>query len=77
MKELKTLGITIIVGPARENPDKISWERQQSQNPWACASSASPSDGWAPPSNDQIAQFPGVVSGPFQGKSFCPLSLRG
>jgi tyrosine-protein phosphatase SIW14 len=56
MKELKTLGITTIVDLRGENPDKISWERQQAES-LGMRFVSIPISGWAPPSNDQIAQF--------------------
>src|SRR5439155_23872258 len=60
MKELKTLGITTIVDLRGENPDKISWERQQAES-LGIRFISIPISGLAPPTNDQIAQFLALV----------------
>jgi tyrosine-protein phosphatase SIW14 len=56
IKELKSLGITTIVDLRGEDPDKISWERQQAESVGIRFVSI-PVSGWSPPSNDQVAQF--------------------
>jgi len=56
VKELKNLGITTIVDLRGEDPDKLSWERQQAES-LGIRFVSIPVSGWSPPSNDQIAQF--------------------
>ena len=56
MKELKNLGVTTIVDLRGEDPDKASWERQQAES-LGMRFVSIPVSGWAPPSNDQVAQF--------------------
>src|SRR5689334_3585158 len=56
VKELKNLGITTIVDLRGEDPGKISWERQQAES-LGIRFVSIPVSGWAPPSNEQVAQF--------------------
>jgi protein tyrosine/serine phosphatase len=56
LKELKNLGVTTIVDLRGEDPDKISWERKEAESLGVRFVSI-PVSGWAPPSNDQVAQF--------------------
>jgi len=56
LKELKSLGVTTIVDLRGEDPDKISWERQQAET-LGIRFVSIPVSGWSPPSNDQVAQF--------------------
>jgi len=56
VKELKNLGVTTIVDLRGEDPGKISWERQQAES-LGIRFVSIPVSGWAPPSNEQVAQF--------------------
>jgi tyrosine-protein phosphatase SIW14 len=56
IKELKNLGITTIVDLRGEDPDKIAWERQQAES-LGIRFVSIPVSGWAPPTNDQVAEF--------------------
>ena len=56
LKELKNLGITTIVDLRGEDPDKISWERQQAES-LGIRFVSIPVSGWSPPTNDQVAAF--------------------
>jgi tyrosine-protein phosphatase SIW14 len=54
--ELKKAGITTIVDLRGEGPDKIAWERQQTE--WLGMRFVHiPVSGWSPPADDQVAQF--------------------
>ena len=55
-QQLKTLGITTIVDLRGEDSDKIAWERKQAEA-LSIRFVNIPISGWAPPSNDQVAQF--------------------
>jgi tyrosine-protein phosphatase SIW14 len=56
IQELKKLGITTIVDLRGENPALRDSERQQAES-LGMRFLSIPVSGWAPPSNDQIAQF--------------------
>ena len=56
LKELKNLGITTIVDLRGEDPDKISWERQEAES-LGIRFVSIPVSGWSPPANDQVAAF--------------------
>jgi protein tyrosine phosphatase (PTP) superfamily phosphohydrolase (DUF442 family) len=56
MAELKKLGITTIVDLRGENPGQRDSERQQAES-LGIRFVSIPLSGWAPPSNDQVAQF--------------------
>jgi len=55
-EQLKKLGITTIVDLRGEDPDKIKWERQQAESAGMHFVHI-PVSGWAPPTNEQVAQF--------------------
>jgi len=55
-EQLKKLGITTIVDLRGEDPDKIKWERRQAESAGMRFVSI-PVSGWAPPTNEQVAQF--------------------
>jgi len=55
-EQLKKLGITTIVDLRGEDPDKIKWERQQAESAGMRFVNI-PVSGWAPPTNEQVAQF--------------------
>jgi protein tyrosine/serine phosphatase len=56
MAELKKLGITTIVDLRGENPGQRDSERQEAES-LGIRFLSIPVSGWAPPSNDQVAQF--------------------
>src|SRR5262245_52996731 len=56
LKRLKTLGVTTIVDLRGEDPEKISWERQQAEA-LGMRFVSIPVSGWSPPSNQQVALF--------------------
>ena len=53
---LKELGITTIVDLRGEGPDKIAWERQQTES-LGMRFVHIPVSGWSPPKDEQVAQF--------------------
>jgi tyrosine-protein phosphatase SIW14 len=55
-QELKQLGITTIVDLRGEDPEKQKWERQQAES-LGIRFVNIPVSGWAPPTNEQVAQF--------------------
>jgi tyrosine-protein phosphatase SIW14 len=59
LEELKKLGVTTIVDLRRDNPQKVDWERRE-----AAALGMRfvyiPVSGWAPPSDEQVAEFLGL-----------------
>src|SRR5215471_7570382 len=69
LKELKRLGITTIVDLRGEDPDKISWERQQAES-LGIRFVNIPVSGWSPPSNDQVAAFLAIFHNHPQEKVF-------
>ena len=56
MQELKKLGVTTIVDLRGENPGLRDSEREQAES-LGIRFVSIPVSGWAPPSNDQVAQF--------------------
>ena len=54
--ELKKLGISTIVDLRGENQSKITWERRQAES-LGMRFVHIPVSGWAPPTNEQVAQF--------------------
>jgi tyrosine-protein phosphatase SIW14 len=56
LPELKKLGITTIVDLRGEDPNKRDWERHQAES-LGIRFVNIPVSGWAPPSNEQVAQF--------------------
>ena len=55
-EQLKKLGITTIVDLRGEDPEKIKWERQQTESAGMRFVNI-PVSGWSPPTNEQVAQF--------------------
>jgi tyrosine-protein phosphatase SIW14 len=55
-EELKKLGITTIVDLRRDDSQKLDWERKQAESVGIRFLNI-PVSGWAPPTNDQVAQF--------------------
>ncbi|HYL86664.1 MAG TPA: tyrosine-protein phosphatase [Candidatus Angelobacter sp.] len=56
LAELKKLGITIIVDLRGEDENTIAWERKQAEA-LGMRFVNIPVSGWAPPTNEQVAQF--------------------
>jgi protein tyrosine/serine phosphatase len=55
-QQLKNLGVTTVVDLRGEDPQRVAWERQQSES-LGIRFVSIPLSGWNPPSNDQIALF--------------------
>jgi protein tyrosine/serine phosphatase len=55
-QQLKNLGVTTIVDLRGEDPNRVTWERQQAES-LGMRFVSIPVSGWNPPSNDQVAQF--------------------
>ena len=55
-QQLKSLGVTTIVDLRGEDPEKISWERKQTEAAGMKFVNI-PVSGWSPPTNDQVAEF--------------------
>jgi tyrosine-protein phosphatase SIW14 len=56
LPELKKLGVTTIVDLRGENRDSVEWERRRAES-LGMRFVHIPVSGWAPPSDDQVAQF--------------------
>lgn len=56
LAELKKLGITTIVDLRGENREKAEWERKQAES-LGMSFVHLPVSGWAPPTDEQVAQF--------------------
>lgn len=55
-QQLKSLGVTTVVDLRGEDPDKVAWERKQTEAAGMRFLNI-PVSGWSPPTNDQVAQF--------------------
>lgn len=55
-QQLKNLGVTTVVDLRGEDPQRVTWERQQAES-LGIRFVSIPLSGWNPPSNEQIAQF--------------------
>jgi len=69
LPELKKLGITIIVDLRGEDAGKIAWERRQAEA-LGMRFVHIPVSGWAPPSDEQVAQFLSLFRNDPQQKIF-------
>jgi protein tyrosine phosphatase (PTP) superfamily phosphohydrolase (DUF442 family) len=56
LDELKKLGITTVVDLRGEDPQKIAWERKETEALGMHFVNI-PVSGWSPPTNEQVAQF--------------------
>jgi tyrosine-protein phosphatase SIW14 len=56
LPELKKLGITTIVDLRGENRDRVEWERRRAES-LGMRFVHIPVSGWAPPTDEQVAQF--------------------
>jgi tyrosine-protein phosphatase SIW14 len=56
LAELKKLGISTIVDLRGEDPDKIAWERRQTES-LGMRFVHIPVTGWSPPTDEQVGQF--------------------
>ena len=67
--ELKKIGVTTIVDLRGEDPEKFGWEEKRAES-LGIRFVHIPVPGWAPPTNDQVAQFLSIFRDNPQEKVF-------